>query len=141
MPGRGVGLREVRPIPVWYVTVQTLNRPHTSRALDQQQGHRQHPTEVQATSHEIDAVQREGGILAQEDSNGPYPPRSTRHYGVVVVVVCFYELKFRLSSQLKAASCVLCNSEMPPLKQVNGHSFTICLIVWCSPQSQSDEAM
>ena len=34
-----------------------------------------------------------------------------------------------------------CNSEMPPSKQVNGHSFTICLIVWCPRQSQSGEAM
>ena len=34
---------------------------------------------------------------------------------------------------MKAASCAWCNSEMPPSKQVNGHSFTIiCLIVWCS---------
>ena len=54
---------------------------------------------------------------------------------------CFYDLKCRLSSQLKAASCAWCNSEMPPSKQVNGHSFTICLIVWCSPQSQNGEAM
>ena len=60
---------------------------------------------------------------------------------VVVVVVCFYDLKFCLSSQLKAASCAWCNSEMPPSKQVNGHSITICLIVWCPPQSQSSEAM
>ena len=59
----------------------------------------------------------------------------------VVVVVCFQDLKFCLSSQLKAASCTRCSSEMPPSKQLNGHSFTICLIVWCSPQSQSDEAM
>ena len=42
------------------------------------------------------------------------------------------------SSQLKAASCARCSSEMPPSKQVNGHSFTICLMVCCSPQSQSD---
>ena len=48
-----------------------------------------------------------------------------------VVVVCFYDLKYRLSSQLKAASCAWCSSEMPPSKQVNGHSFTICLIIWC----------
>ena len=53
----------------------------------------------------------------------------------------FHDLKFCLSSQLKAASCALCSSEMPPSKQVNGHSFTICLIVWCPPQSQSGEAM
>ena len=54
---------------------------------------------------------------------------------VVVVrqlVVCFQDLKFCLSSQLKAASCAWCSSEMPPSKQVNGHSFTICLMVWCS---------
>ena len=35
----------------------------------------------------------------------------------------FHDLKFCLSSQLKAA-CALCSSEMPPSKQVNGHSFT-----------------
>ena len=51
--GRSVGLREVRSIPVWSGTVQTLNRPETSRALDQQQGSRQHPTEVPAPSHEV----------------------------------------------------------------------------------------
>ena len=62
-------------------------------------------------------------------------------HGTVVVVVCFHDLKCFLTSQLKAASCVWCTSEMPPSKQVNGHSFTICLIVWCSPQSQSGEAM
>ena len=56
---------------------------------------------------------------------------------VVVVVVCFHDLKFCLSSQVKAAPCAWCISEMPPSKQVNGHSFTICLIVCCSPQSQS----
>ena len=60
---------------------------------------------------------------------------------MVAVVLCFHDHKFRLSSQLKAASCAWCNYEMPPSKQVNGHSFTICLIVWCSPQSQSGEAM
>ena len=60
---------------------------------------------------------------------------------IVVVVVCFDDLKFCLSSHLKAASCAWCISEMPPSKQVNGHSFTICLIVWCPPQSQSGEAM
>ena len=59
----------------------------------------------------------------------------------VVVVVCFHDLKFCLSSQLKATSCAWCSSEMPSSKQVNGHSFTICLIVWCSTQSQSGEAM
>ena len=53
----------------------------------------------------------------------------------------FHDLKFCLSSQLKAASCARCSSEMPPSKQVNGHSFTTCLIVWGSPQSQSGEAM
>ena len=60
---------------------------------------------------------------------------------VVVVVVCFHDLKFCLRSQLNAASCARCSSEKPPSKQVNGHSFTICLMVWCSPQSQSGEAM
>ena len=60
---------------------------------------------------------------------------------IVVGVVCFYDLKFHLSSQLNAASCAWCNSEMPPSKQINRHSFTICLIVWCSPQSLSGEAM
>ena len=64
-----------------------------------------------------------------------------QHNVVVVVVVCFHDLKFCLSSQVKAASCNWCSSEMPPSKQVNGHSFTICHIVWCSPQSQSGEAM
>ena len=60
----------------------------------------------------------------------------------VVVVVCFFhDLKFCLSSQLKAASCARCSSEMPPSKQVNRHSLTTCLIVWDSPQSQSGEAM
>ena len=49
---------------------------------------------------------------------------------VVVVVVCFHSLKFRLSSQVKAASCAWCSSEKPPSKQVNMHPFTICLIVW-----------
>ena len=58
-----------------------------------------------------------------------------------VVVVCFHDRKCCLSSQVKAASCAWCSSEMPPSKQVNGYSFTIRLIVWCSPQSQSDEAM
>ena len=53
----------------------------------------------------------------------------------------FHDLKFCLSSQLKAASSARCSSEMPPSMQVNGHSFTICLIVWGSPQSQSGEAM
>ncbi len=41
---------------------------------------------------------------------------------VVVVVVCFHDLKFCLSSQLKAASCARCRSEMPPSKHVNIHS-------------------
>ena len=59
---------------------------------------------------------------------------------MIVVVVCFHDLKCCLSSQVKAASCAWCSSEMPPSKQVNGHSFTICLIVCCSPQSQSGEA-
>ena len=65
----GVCLREVRPIPVWSGTVQTLNRPQTSRALDQQQGPRQHPTAVPAPSREIDAIQRQSGIFAWEDSS------------------------------------------------------------------------
>ena len=60
---------------------------------------------------------------------------------LVVVVVCFHDLRFCLSSQLKAASCARCSSEMPPSKQVNGHSFTTCLIVWGSPHSQSGEAI
>ena len=51
-----------------------------------------------------------------------------------VVVVCFQHL----SSQLKAASCAWYSSEMPPSKQVNAHSFTICFIVWGSPQSRGD---
>ena len=53
----------------------------------------------------------------------------------------FHDLKFCLSSQLKAASCARCSSEIPPSKQVNGHSFTTFVIVWYSPQSQSGEAM
>ena len=53
----------------------------------------------------------------------------------------FHDLRFCLSSQLKAASCARCSSEMPPSKQVNGHSFTTCLIVWGSPHSQSGEAI
>ena len=56
----GMRLREIRPISLWSGTVQTLNRPQTSRALNQQQGSRQHPTEVPAPSREIDAVQRQG---------------------------------------------------------------------------------
>ena len=64
----GVGLREVRPIPVWSGTVQTLNRPQIYRALDQQQGHRQHPTEVPAPFREIHVVQRQGGVFAWEVS-------------------------------------------------------------------------
>ena len=66
----GMGMREVRPIPVWFGTVQTLNRPQTSRALDQQQGHRQHPNNLlrcHAPSREIDAVQRQDGAFARED--------------------------------------------------------------------------
>ena len=58
----------------------------------------------------------------------------------VVVVVCFHNLKFFLSSQLMAASCAR-DSDMPPSKQVNGQSFTICLMVCCTPQSQSGEAV
>ena len=70
------------------------------------------------------------------------PAESMGHAArVVVVVVCFHDIKFCLSSQVKAASCAWCSSEMPPSKQVNRHSFTICLIVCCSPQSQSGEGM
>ena len=53
----------------------------------------------------------------------------------------FHDLKFCLSSQLKAASCARRSDEMPPSKQVSGCSFTVCFIAWCSPQSQSGEAM
>ena len=60
---------------------------------------------------------------------------------MLLLSFAFHDLKFCLSSQLKAASCALCSSEMPPSKQVNGHSFTTCLIVWGSPQSQSGEAI
>ena len=56
-------------IAVWSGTVLTLNRPQTSRTLDQQQGHRQHPTEVPAPSHAMDAVQRHGGVSPREDSS------------------------------------------------------------------------
>ena len=42
---------------------------------------------------------------------------------------------------MQAESCARCSSEMPPSKQVNGHLFTIRLIVWGSPQSQNGEAM
>ena len=48
----GVGLRKIRPIPVWSVTVQTVTRPHNYCALDQQQGPRQHPYDVPAPSRE-----------------------------------------------------------------------------------------
>ena len=41
----------------------------TSRALEQQQGPRQHTTEVPACSRDTDAVQRQGGIFAWEDSS------------------------------------------------------------------------
>ena len=58
-----------------------------------------------------------------------------------VVVVCFHDLNFFLSSQVKASSCAWCSYEMPPSKQVNGHSFTIRLIVCCSPQSLSADAI
>ena len=60
---------------------------------------------------------------------------------LLLLSFAFHDLKFCLSSQLKAASCARCSSEMPPSKQVNGHSFSTCLIVWGSPQSQSGEAM
>ena len=39
---------------------------------------------------------------------------------ICVVVVCFHDLMLCLSSQLKAASCARCSSEMPPSEQVNG---------------------
>ena len=55
---------------------------------------------------------------------------------------CCCRLLFMISSFVSAASwCARCSSEMPPSKQVNGHSFTTCLIVWGSPQSQIGEAM
>ena len=60
---------------------------------------------------------------------------------LLVLSFAFHDLKFCLSSQLKAASCARCSSEMPPSKQVNRHSFTTSLIVWGSSQSQSGEAM
>ena len=53
---------------------------------------------------------------------------------MLLLSYAFHDLKFCLSSQLKAASCARCSSEVPPLKQVNGHSFTICLMVCCSLQ-------
>ena len=57
------------------------------------------------------------------------------HVSLPCIVQCcvllLLSFVFTISSQLKAASCAWCNSEMPPSKQVNGHSFTICLIVWC----------
>ena len=60
---------------------------------------------------------------------------------MLLLSFAFHDLTFCLSSQLKAASCARCSYEMPPSKQVNGHSSTTCLIVWGSPQSQSGEAM
>ena len=60
---------------------------------------------------------------------------------IVAVVVCFDDLKFSLSSQFKVTPSARCSSEMPPSKQVNGHSLTIFLIVCCSPDSQNSEAM
>ena len=60
---------------------------------------------------------------------------------LLLLSFAFHDLRFCLSSQLKAASCARCSSEMPPSKQVNGHSFTTCLIVWGSPHSQSGEAI
>ena len=44
---------------------------------------------------------------------------------MLLLSFAFHDLNFCLSSQLKAASCARCSSEMPPSKQVNGHSFTI----------------
>ena len=60
-------LRDVRPVPVWSGTVQIIDQPQTSRALDQQQGPRQHPIEVLAPSRDIDAVQLQDGVFARED--------------------------------------------------------------------------
>ena len=60
---------------------------------------------------------------------------------LLLLSFAFHDLKFCLSSQLKAVSCARCSSEMPPSKQVNGHLFTTCLIVWGALQSQSGEAM
>ena len=55
-------------------------------------------------------------------------------------VGCCCRLLFMIPSFVSGASSRF-SSEMPPSKQVNGHSFTTCLIVWGSPQSQSGEAM
>ena len=89
------------------------------------------------------AIFDSGDRIATPTSVLVLQPVITHTMGVVdvVVVVCFHDLKFCISSQVKAASCAWCSSEMPPSKQVNGHSFTICFIFWCSPQSQSGEAM
>ena len=54
------------------------------------------------------------------------------HSQMLLLSFAFHDFKFCLSSQLQAASCASCSSEMPPSKQVNGHLFTICLIVWGS---------
>ena len=52
---------------------------------------------------------------------------------VVVVVVCFHSLKFRLSSQAKASSCAWCSSEKPPSKQhAPVHNMPHCLGVHSS---------
>ena len=59
---------------------------------------------------------------------------------VLVVVVAFHDLKFCLSSQLKAASCARFSFEKLPSKQVNRHPFTTRRMICCSPQSQRGEA-
>ena len=59
---------------------------------------------------------------------------------LLLLSFAFHDLKLCLSTQLKAASWARCSSEMPPSKQVNGHSFTTCLIVWGSPQSRHGPA-
>ena len=76
----------------------------------------------------------DGHLSSQMSTFSPSPFSYSFKSEVVVrqLVVSFQDLKFGLSSQLKAASCAWCSSEMPPSKQVNGHSFTICLMVWCS---------
>ena len=61
--------------------------------------------------------------------------KRTPYIYMLLLPFAFHDLMFCLSSQLKAACCARCSSEMPPSKQVNGHSFTICLMGCCSPQS------
>ena len=65
---------------------------------------------------------------------------------LVHTIILLLSFAFTISNFVSAASwisasCAWCSSEMPPSKQVNGHSFTICLMVWSPPQSQSGEAM